>query len=65
MEKDASGTFVGSSFIFAPERDWARLGLLMLNKGDRQGKQILSEEWVNFVNTLTPAAPMGEYGAQW
>lgn len=65
MEKDASGTFVGSSFIFAPGRDWARFGLLMLNKGNWQGKQILSEEWVKFVTTPTPAAPLGEYGAQW
>lgn len=65
MEKDASGTFVGSSFIFAPGRDWARFGLLMLNNGNWEGKQILSEEWVNFVTTPTPAAPLGEYGAQW
>ncbi|WP_158856913.1 serine hydrolase domain-containing protein [Lunatibacter salilacus] len=65
MEKDASGTFVGSSFIFAPGRDWARFGLLMLNKGNWEGKQILSEEWVNFVTTPTSVAPLGEYGAQW
>lgn len=65
MEKDASGTFVGSSFIFAPGRDWARLGLLMLNKGKWEGKQILSEEWTNFVTTPSKAAPQGEYGAQW
>lgn len=65
MEKDASGTFIGSSFIFAPGRDWARFGLLMLNKGNWEGKQILSEEWVNFVTTPSLAAPLGEYGAQW
>ncbi|HSI78858.1 MAG TPA: serine hydrolase [Lunatimonas sp.] len=65
MEKDASGTFVGSSFIFAPGRDWARFGLLMLDKGKWEGKQILSEEWVNFVTTPSPATPKGEYGAQW
>ncbi len=28
-------------------RDMARLGLLMLNKGNWKGKQILSEQWVN------------------
>jgi CubicO group peptidase (beta-lactamase class C family) len=65
MEKDASGTFVGSSFVFATGRDWARFGLLMLNKGNWEGDQILSEEWIRFATTPTPAAPLGEYGAQW
>lgn len=65
MEKDASGTFVGSSFVFAPGRDYARLGLLMLDKGNWLGEQILSEEWVEFATTPGTAAPMGEYGAQW
>ena len=65
MEKDASGTFVGSSFVFAPGRDWARFGLLMLNKGNWEGEQILSEDWVKFATTPTPAAPLGQYGAQW
>jgi CubicO group peptidase (beta-lactamase class C family) len=65
IEKDASGTFVGSSFIFAPGRDWARFGLLMQKRGNWEGKQILSEEWVSFVTTPGSAAPQGEYGAQW
>ncbi len=65
MEKDASGTFVGSSFVFAPGRDYARFGLLMLNKGNWQGEQILSEDWVNFATTPSAVAPRGEYGAQW
>lgn len=65
MEKDASGTFVGSSFAFATGRDFARFGLLMLNKGNWEGTQILSEEWVKFATTPTPAAPIGQYGAQW
>jgi CubicO group peptidase (beta-lactamase class C family) len=65
MEKDASGTFVGSSFVFGPGRDWARFGLLMLNKGNWDGEQILSEDWVRFATTPTAAAPIGQYGAQW
>ncbi|MCF1749859.1 serine hydrolase domain-containing protein [Mariniradius sediminis] len=65
MEKDASGTFVGSSFVFAPGRDFARFGLLMLNKGNWEGSQVLSQEWVKFAVTRTPAAPIGQYGAQW
>ncbi|WP_373494698.1 serine hydrolase domain-containing protein [Aquiflexum sp.] len=65
LEKDASGTFVGSSFVFAPARDFARLGLLMLGKGNWLGERILSEEWVQFATTPVTSAPIGEYGAQW
>ncbi|WP_201276793.1 serine hydrolase [Microbulbifer sp. ALW1] len=37
FEVDPSGVYVGSSYIYASARDWARLGLLMLNQG-RWGK---------------------------
>ena len=65
MEKDASGTFVGSAFVFAPARDFARLGLLMMCKGNWLGEQVLSEEWVTFATTPVSAAPKGKYGALW
>ena len=41
MEPDARGTFVGSSYLYATARDWARLGLLMLKKGVWNGNEIL------------------------
>lgn len=46
FEPDPSGIFVGSSYIYASARDWARLGLLMLNKGKINGQRVLSESWV-------------------
>ena len=46
FEPDASGVFVGSSYIYASARDWARLGLLMKNGGEIQGQRLLSEDWV-------------------
>lgn len=46
LELDANGVFVGSSNIYSSTRDWARLGLLMLNKGQINGHRIISEEWV-------------------
>jgi CubicO group peptidase (beta-lactamase class C family) len=65
MEPDPSGTFVASSFMLATARDWARFGLLHLHDGVWQGQRILPEGWVAYVSTATPAAPTGEYGAQW
>jgi CubicO group peptidase (beta-lactamase class C family) len=64
MEPDGGGTFVGSSYMFGTARDWARFGLLYLNDGWFNGEQILPEGWVKYTTTPAPAAPLGEYGAQ-
>ncbi|WP_237060342.1 serine hydrolase domain-containing protein [Microbulbifer sediminum] len=46
FEMDPSGVFVGSSYIYASARDWARLGQLMLDRGELNGQRLLSEDWV-------------------
>lgn len=63
IEPDASGSIVGSSYMFATPRDWARMGLLFLNDGVWNGERILPEGWVKYTTTPTPLAPKGEYGA--
>jgi CubicO group peptidase (beta-lactamase class C family) len=63
MEPDPSGTIVGSSYMFATPRDWARFGLLYLQDGIWDGERILPEGWVKYTTTPTSQAPKGEYGA--
>jgi CubicO group peptidase (beta-lactamase class C family) len=63
MEPDAAGTFVGSSFMLATARDWARLGQLYLDGGMWQGRRVISENWIRFAMTPTPQAV--NYGAHW
>jgi CubicO group peptidase (beta-lactamase class C family) len=61
---DTAGTFIGSSFVFATARDFARFGLLYLRDGIWEGERVLPPGWVDHARTPTPASK-GEYGAHW
>lgn len=64
IEPDASGTYVGSSYIWATARDYARFGLLYLNQGNWFGNQILSTSWITRSRQPANANPQKNYGYQ-
>jgi CubicO group peptidase (beta-lactamase class C family) len=63
LETDPYGQFIASGTAFTTPRDLARLGLLHLQDGRWGRRQFLSETWVRFVHTPSPAAP--QYGGFW
>lgn len=71
FEQDSSGIFVGSSYIYATPRDFARFGYLFLNDGVWDGKRILPEGWVEFSTSLSPGlsadarSTFANHGAHW
>jgi len=64
MESDASGTYVGSSYINATARDYARFGLLYYNDGVWNGERILPEGWVKQTAIAPAANKTKNYGYQ-
>jgi CubicO group peptidase (beta-lactamase class C family) len=63
LEADASGTFVGSSFMYATAREWARFGLLYVQDGVWEDERLLPEGWVQYTRTPAPSDPQAAYGA--
>lgn len=56
LETDASGTFVGSSYMYANARDWARFGQLLLQRGVWNGRAILPTGYVDWMTDPHPAS---------
>ena len=64
FEADRSGNFIGSSYVYASARDWARLGQFTLQDGVWDGQRLLPEGWVDYLVSPTSTASGNEYGAQ-
>jgi len=65
---DAAGTFVGSSYLYATARDFARFGYLYLRGGVWDGQRILPVGWADYARAevaIDPDPPHFGYGAHW
>lgn len=54
-ERDGSGNFVCSSYLYMTPRDAARFGKLYVDKGQWEGETILSPEWIKMSGEMAPA----------
>jgi CubicO group peptidase (beta-lactamase class C family) len=61
IEPDEHGTLVGSSYMYATARDWARYGLFLLQDGIWQGEELLPPGYVTMMATPVDAS-RGQYG---
>ena len=63
---DATGQEVTFAYINAVLRDWARLGLMLANRGNWQGKTVVPEDWLiaSAANALPTEPPVAKYGYQ-
>ena len=64
---DTAGTFVGSSYVYATARDFARFGELYRCDGlSADGTRVVPAGWRDHARTLTAHDPDGfDYGAHW
>lgn len=57
MEPDESGTFQGSSYLYATPHDWARMMQLYLDDGlAPDGQRLIPNWWDDYVTTPTPGS---------
>ncbi|GEO83811.1 MULTISPECIES: serine hydrolase domain-containing protein [Alphaproteobacteria] len=56
LEADSVGTFVGSSYLYATARDWARFGQFLVEDGVWNGKRLLPEGFVAAIRRPTVAS---------
>jgi CubicO group peptidase (beta-lactamase class C family) len=63
---DATGQEITFAYVNAVLRDWARLGLMLANNGNWQGKAVVPEDWLkaSAANALPTDPPLAKYGYQ-
>lgn len=59
--RDRSGNTYGFAFLFIPPTDFARLGMLMSNNGEWNGRRIISTDYMRQLRTPTETNPCYGY----
>lgn len=62
---DAAGTFIGSSYVRATLRDWARFGLLALRGGRWDGANLVPAGWMDWSRRARSWDETVLHAAQW
>jgi len=62
---DDAGTFIGSSYVYATARDFAKFGLLYLRGGAWDGEQLVSTDWVRTARVPVSIDDESGYGYAW
>jgi len=62
---DAAGTFIGSSYVYATARDFARFGYLYLRGGQWGDREIVPPSWVDSVHDMHAVDPENSHGYSW
>lgn len=64
FEPDPDDLLVGSSYIHASGRDWARLGQLMLQAGQWTGSTLIDADWIDAATSPNKSTNDHAYGYQ-
>ncbi|AZZ36881.1 hypothetical protein CIK05_08790 [Bdellovibrio sp. qaytius] len=54
FEQDIKGTFVGASYIYMSPLDFLKVGQLIMNKGEWNGRQIIPAKYFELMNIVAP-----------
>jgi CubicO group peptidase (beta-lactamase class C family) len=63
---DGTGQEITFAYVNAVLRDWARLGLMLANHGNWNGKQVVPADWLraSAADALPTTSPLAKYGYQ-
>lgn len=64
FEPDPSGVIVGSSYIYSSARDWAKMGMLIANKGEFNGTRVFSQDYAKAMLRPNNSENEPRYGYQ-
>ncbi len=65
LEVDPQGNALGSSLIHMSPSDMMKVGIMLLNKGEFEGSQFLSQKWLNSALTMSESFKKPETDAKW